>query len=833
MKRTKLASLLLALTMTTGLCTGVAGAADAAPEGAAINSQTVWSYTDNGTDPAGDANAEGYDRTSWTKAGYDTTDWATGTPSFGAKKGAIADLGGGCTPKTLLKQYKEDGTTDIEAYFFRTTVQVADPGAVTAIEGTVIYDDSATVYVNGHKIAGFDDESITANLQYGGSNAGDPITGTISYTENLSDVLVQGENVVAVEIHQGRASSSDIYFDMPELNFSTEPVAPAAPQQGSVSISMGADATQRNFTWYSDADGEGTLLIAEASAVKNGEMPANAAAYSATGKATNRTGFYSYQATAKGLAANTRYAYQMVNGDTKTEIGYVTTGGTDAFSFAFAGDPQIGASGSTISDTDGWEKTLGLIASSDQLKGVDFLLSAGDQVNKASDETQYDGYLNHSKLLELPVATVVGNHDSSSAAYDEHFNVPNESTLGSTAASSDYYFVYNHVLFLALNSNNMSTAEHKAFMEQAIAATADQNITWKVVTFHHSIYSVANHAVESDILQRRNELVPVLKDLDIDVVLMGHDHVYCRTYMMDGLTPMTDASLYDDADYSSITNPTGILYVTANSASGSKFYTIQQNQDFSYSRVMNQERVPNISRVDVSDGAFTITTYRTSDLSVVDSFTIYHKQAYNVAVTATEHGTAAAGAEQAYAGDTVTLTATPDEGYRFVGWKVVSGDVTVTDNSFVMPEGDVELEAQFEHIHTFSDKWSFDENGHWHDCTEPDGARSDEAEHTYAWVVDQAATAEQTGLKHEECTVCGAKRSENTVIAKLDKQNNQNQQSNQTNTSNQTGTTAQTQAKNGPRTGDYSALWLAVGAMAAAALAGTLIVVGRRKKERS
>ena len=39
--------------------------------------------------------------------------------------------------------------------------------------------------------------------------------------------------------------------------------------------------------------------------------------------------------------------------------------------------------------------------------------------------------------------------------------------------------------------------------------------------------------------------------------------------------------------------------------------------------------------------------------------------------------------------------------------------------------------------------------------------------HDYQWVIDQAATTEATGLKHEECTVCGDKRSEGTVIPKL------------------------------------------------------------------
>ena len=61
--------------------------------------------------------------------------------------------------------------------------------------------------------------------------------------------------------------------------------------------------------------------------------------------------------------------------------------------------------------------------------------------------------------------------------------------------------------------------------------------------------------------------------------------------------------------------------MTANSASGSKYYEIQ-NMQFPYAAVKNQEHTPNISRVDVTDNSFTITTYRTSDMSVVDTFTI-------------------------------------------------------------------------------------------------------------------------------------------------------------------------------------------------------------------
>lgn len=46
------------------------------------------------------------------------------------------------------------------------------------------------------------------------------------------------------------------------------------------------------------------------------------------------------------------------------------------------------------------------------------------------------------------------------------------------------------------------------------------------------------------------------------------------------------------------------------------------------------------------------------------------------------------------------------------------------------------------------------------------GDKADTAAHSFQWVIDKAATKEATGSRHEECTVCGAKRSENTVIPK-------------------------------------------------------------------
>ena len=59
--------------------------------------------------------------------------------------------------------------------------------------------------------------------------------------------------------------------------------------------------------------------------------------------------------------------------------------------------------------------------------------------------------------------------------------------------------------------------------------------------------------------------------------------------------------------------------------------------------------------------------------------------------------------------------------------------------------------------HNYSDVYSnLDQYNHWRECD--CGYRTDLAEHTFEWVIDQEPTPEATGLKHEECTVCGYKR---------------------------------------------------------------------------
>ena len=571
-----------------------------------INASTTWNYLDNNVDPG-----TSEDRYAWTKEGYQVDSWKSAAGKFGAKNGALGNLGGGFTPTVLLNQYIEGTSNDIPTFFFRTTVNVNSLDDLGSLTGNLYYDDAAIVYINGIEVASFDKPSsgYDTNMSYGGSNDSNPREGQINLTaDQLKDVLKVGENVIAVELHQGRASSSDVYFEFANLqvNYGQTPI-----EQKALNLTVGKDETEMNLTWYANTSEIGTVEYAKAS--EDGEFPSEFTTVNATGNQSNDNGFYYNQATLTNLEENTKYVYRLVNDDTVSKTYEFTTEDFDgSYNFILAGDPQIGASGNATNDTEGWKKTL---QDSINKFDPDFILSAGDQVNTASNESQYSGYLASEYLTNTPQANVVGNHDSSSNAYSQHFNLPNVSGKGATTAGSDYWYVYNNTLFMNINSNNMSTAEHKAFMEEAIAANPDAR--WKVVSFHHSVYSVASHAVEGDILQRREELTPVFDDLGIDVVLMGHDHVYTRTYMMDGTTPDTSKGVQ-----SSVTNPTGILYLTANSASGSKYYDIKA-PNAEYSAKMDQSYRRTVTDIKVTDTSYTMKTYYADDLSLLDEFTIY------------------------------------------------------------------------------------------------------------------------------------------------------------------------------------------------------------------
>lgn len=60
------------------------------------------------------------------------------------------------------------------------------------------------------------------------------------------------------------------------------------------------------------------------------------------------------------------------------------------------------------------------------------------------------------------------------------------------------------------------------------------------------------------------------------------------------------------------------------------------------------------------------------------------------------------------------------------------------------------------HTHNYGTEWKYDETNHWHECE--CGNKADITAHNFKWIVDKEATTAEKGSKHEECTVCGYKK---------------------------------------------------------------------------
>ncbi|MBQ4317089.1 MAG: discoidin domain-containing protein, partial [Clostridia bacterium] len=402
----------------------------------------------------------------------------------------------------------------------------------------------------------------------------------------------------------------------------SKPMSNAA--QTDLIMNVGSDESERNFVWFHPLN-TGSLEIA----VRNGNtFPTEYKSIATSIEFSTVANAYIHRAYVYGLEPETEYVYRLKNGSVVSKNYYFKTAATDHFSFAFAGDPQIGAYGVNHIGNDGsnWAKAVDFVKN--KFSDTTLFLTAGDQVNNGNNETQYDAFLAPANLPSFAFATTIGNHETSyynmadysggPGIYQAHYNLPNNLTDGTaynkTETGSNYWYTYNNVLFMHLNSNSLSYAEHEAFMKAAIAA--NPNVTWKVVVMHYGLFG-AWYFESDSIIQRRNGLATVFDSLDIDVVLNGHEHVYARSYMIENGT----TAKITTPTQASVTDPKGILYITASSSSGSKYYELLDDAKIPHVAVKYKNN-QTVSHVEVDKDSFKITTYNVQSGATLDTFEI-------------------------------------------------------------------------------------------------------------------------------------------------------------------------------------------------------------------
>ncbi|HEY0247500.1 MAG TPA: metallophosphoesterase family protein [Gryllotalpicola sp.] len=408
------------------------------------------------------------------------------------------------------------------------------------------------------------------------------------------------------------------------------PALAADPAQlTGIILGVGATESQRIVTWYSTTDDAQEVQLVPTSAVADGTFPADAATFAAIGTANiASSGGVNRHATLDGLQENTKYSYRVGSEGNWSAIYSFTTQSFDGpFDFLFYGDPQIGSSGDVAKDGAGWDDTLNVSLAANP--NAELLVSGGDQVETANTETQWDAFLAPEKLRQYPWAATIGNHDVGGKAYEQHLFTPNTDRSGafysngnpsSNSSGGDYWYIYKDVLFVDLNSNSYATSQGGGGDDAHIGYVTDvinqhgAEAKYTVLVYHHAIYSPADHAKDGDNKVRRVDFPTAFSKLGVDLVLQGHDHSYSRSYEIKNGAKANPDEQPGDADV--YTGPGGVIYVTANSASGSKYYDISapdnsgtsgagngadplKPSDYWYNSVQNQEHVRTYVKVQV------------------------------------------------------------------------------------------------------------------------------------------------------------------------------------------------------------------------------------------
>lgn len=136
---------------------------------------------------------------------------------------------------------------------------------------------------------------------------------------------------------------------------------------------------------------------------------------------------------------------------------------------------------------------------------------------------------------------------------------------------------------------------------------------------HHSLYGSGPHINDPVIQKLRLDLTPVMDEFDIDLVLAGHDHIFLRTYPMLGGKPQIPQNPAPDGV---TVDPAGTIYMTLNSASGSKFYALSSEAEY-YAAARSQLWVPAVTHISVTEDRLEIDTFRTDTMENTDHFAIH------------------------------------------------------------------------------------------------------------------------------------------------------------------------------------------------------------------
>ena len=249
-----------------------------------------------------------------------------------------------------------------------------------------------------------------------------------------------------------------------------------------------------------------------------------------------------------GLNPSTRYYYNIGN-----STGVLAGGDAEHY---FETSPVRGSAAATRIWVTGDTGTLssGQLAVYDAYRNftssnyTNLWLMLGDNAYNDGTDAEYQAaFFNiYPEILrQTPVWSTFGNNDGDSAdsatqtgPYYDIFNFPRSGEVGGVASGTEAYysFDYANIHFIVLDSSQTSRSPSDAMMNWLLSDLQNVTADWLVAFWHHPPYSKGHHDSDSEfeLIEMRENFLPVLETYGVDLVLSGHSHSYERSKYLDG-----------------------------------------------------------------------------------------------------------------------------------------------------------------------------------------------------------------------------------------------------------------------------------------------------------
>ena len=439
--------------------------------------------------------------TAWRAVGFNDSAWRTGAAPLGFGEPLIVT--------TTL--------TGRVTYYFRHTFMVTNAARITNLTLRVLRDDGAIVYLNGTNVFKSNLPSTVSYTTLASANV--EATNYISTNVNRG-LLREGTNVLAAEVHNFAASNGDLVFDARLVGITN--TSASGLLRGP--YLMSGSTTSIVVRWRSQARTD--------SRVRYGLSAANLDhATTVSGSGTN------HEVRVTGLLPNTKYYYS-VGSSTNT-----LASGSDYFfvTSPAAAKPTriwvIGDSGTATAQARSvWEQYRAFNGS----RYTDLWLMLGDNAYTSGTDAEYqrgmfDMYPD--LLRQTVVWPALGNHDTSQNYFDI-VTLPTQGEAGGVPSGSKHFFSfdYGNIHFVCLDamfSDRLSNGVMCTWLREDLLANTNE---WLIAFWHHPPYSKGSHNSDTEIelIEMRQNAVPILESFGVDLVLCGHSHVYERSFLLRG-----------------------------------------------------------------------------------------------------------------------------------------------------------------------------------------------------------------------------------------------------------------------------------------------------------